>query len=385
MTDSVLGRDPFKRPSKLAPEQKSRTSGKKTKARKRRKPTGKTTEKKKTRPVTSKKTTEAAREPVVDEVEPVLITDADLDGKEIDRIELLEGADPSEGQFDNVLHSSTRFVRPSYYGEKLGRAYMRYHAEEVDPFGFDPVYWDKVEPFFKFLFDSYWRVDLLDVEKVPSEGRVLLVCNHSGTLPYDGAMLKVAVENHHPSARPVRFLVEDFVFHFPFLGSFMNRIGGVRACQDNARRLLENEQLVAVFPEGIKGIGKLFRDRYKLQRFGRGGFIKLALRASSPIVPVSIVGAEEIHPMLARLGWLARPLGLPYLPVTPTFPLLGPLGALPLPSKWKIQFGKPVNLDQYSAKDADDPLTVMQLAEKVRATIQQMTDELLKKRETAFK
>lgn len=360
MSKSVLGRDPFTRPRPVEEKPKP-----KKKAKKKAKP---------------KKAKPKPPPPA-----PPEIPDADAGAKkEIDRVELLEGAEAEEGAFQNILYKSTRFVRPSYYGQKLGEVGMKFRAEEVDPFGFDPVYWEKVEPVFEFLFDNYFRVELFGLENVPEQGRVLLVANHSGTLPYDGAMLKVAIENRHMSARPVRFLVEDFVFHFPFLGSFMNRIGGVRACQDNARRLLENEQLVVVFPEGVKGIGKLFKHRYQLQRFGRGGFIKLALRSNSPIIPVAVVGAEEIHPMLARLGWLARTLKLPYIPVTPTFPFLGPLGAVPLPSKWLIEFGKPLPLSQYTAADADDALKVMQLSEKVRSTIQQMVDELLKKRETAF-
>jgi len=275
-------------------------------------------------------------------------------------------------------------MRLSFYGSKLGQLGMRLHSEEVDPFGYDAVYWEKIEPFFRLLFESYWRVEVQGLQNIPDQGRVLLVTNHSGTLPYDGAMLKVAIENHHPSGRSVRFLTEDFVFHFPFLGTFINRIGGVRACPDNAKRLLQNEQLVVVFPEGVKGIGKLFRDRYKLQRFGRGGFIKLALHTQSPIIPVAIIGAEEIHPMLARLSWMARPLGLPYLPVTPTFPWLGPLGAIPLPSKWMIRFGEPISFSQYSSKDAEDLLTVMKLSEQVRNNIQKMVHQLLKEREHTF-
>lgn len=362
MTKPVLGRDPFTRPLPKVAKPK--------KVKRKRKPKPKKKAKAKTAKV---------------KPPPVTVTDTVTDTKkEIDRVELLEGAEAQEGAFQNLLYKSTRFVRPSFYGQKLGEVGMRFRAEEVDPFGFDPVYWEKVEPVFEFLFDNYFRVELFGLENVPDKDRVLLVANHSGTLPYDGAMLKVAVENRHMSGRPVRFLVEDFVFHFPFLGSFVNRIGGVRACQDNARRLLLNEQLVVVFPEGVKGIGKLFKDRYQLQRFGRGGFIKLALRTNSPIIPVAVVGAEEIHPMLARLGWLARTLKLPYIPVTPTFPFLGPLGAVPLPSKWLIQFGKPIPLTQYAPEDAEDALKVMQLAEKVRSTIQQMVDELLKKRETAF-
>ena len=360
MAKSVLGRDPFTRPRPVEEKPKK---------------------KKKAKPKAKK----AKPKPKPKPPPPVTVTDTDTDTKkEIDRVELLEGAEAEEGAFQNILYKSTKFVRPSYYGEKLGKVGMKFRAEEVDPFGFDPVYWEKVEPIFEFLFDNYFRVELFGLENVPEKDRALLVANHSGTLPYDGAMLKVAIENRHMSGRPVRFLVEDFVFHFPFLGSFMNRIGGVRACQDNARRLLENEQLVVVFPEGVKGIGKLFKHRYQLQRFGRGGFVKLALRTNSPIIPVAVVGAEEIHPMLTRLGWLARTLKLPYIPVTPTFPFLGPLGAVPLPSKWLIEFGKPMSLSNYTPEDAEDALKVMQLAEKVRSTIQQMVDDLLKKRESAF-
>jgi len=385
MTKPVLGRDPFSKPAPAAPGRRTgrgaAASGKKATPGKKSRPKKKT--KRKSRPKAPEELKERSA-PAAGQVEPIRISDEDLERRKFDRVELLEGAKAKEGSFENLLHSSTRFVRPSFYGEKLGKVHMRYHAEEIDPFGFDPVYWDKVEPFFEFLYDNYWRVEMEGIEKLPDEGRLLLVGNHSGTLPYDGAMLKVAIENHHPHSRAVRFLVEDFVFHFPFLGAFMNRIGGVRACQDNARRLLDDEQLLVVFPEGVKGIGKLFSKRYKLQRFGRGGFIKLALRTQSPIQPVAIVGAEEIHPMLASLRWLARPLGLPYLPVTPTFPWLGPLGAVPLPSKWMMRFGEVVSFDEYSPEDADDPLTVMKLAESVRSTIQDMVDELLKKRQGAF-
>ena len=211
-----------------------------------------------------------------------------------------------------------------------------------------------------------------------------MVANHSGVLPYDGMVIKLAVKLEHPAHRIVRPLVEDFIYHFPFLGASTSRVGAVRACQENAERLLSKEELVAVFPEGIKGNLKFYRQRYQLQRFGRGGFIRLCMHTRSPIIPVAVVGAEEIHPMLTRLGWLARTLKLPYIPVTPTFPFLGPLGAVPLPSKWLIEFGKPMSLSNYTPEDAEDALKVMQLAEKVRSTIQQMVDDLLKKRESAF-
>jgi 1-acyl-sn-glycerol-3-phosphate acyltransferase len=182
------------------------------------------------------------------------------------------------------------------------------------------------------------------------------------------------VRREHPQHRDVRWLAEDGIFHLPFLGSFTNRLGAVRACQENAERLLEHEALVAVFPEGVKGIGKLYRDRYRLQRFGRGGFIKLGLRMRTPVVPVAIVGGEETNPMLSRVEYLTRALGVPYFPVTPTFPLLGPLGLLPAPTKWKMFFGEPIDLEGYGPESAEDELLVGRLTELVRGEIQQALD-----------
>jgi len=218
---------------------------------------------------------------------------------------------------------------------------MRDRSDAVDEFGRDPRFAARVDPLLEFLYTRYFRVEAHGLENIPAEGRAIIVANHSGTLPYDGAMIMYAVRRDSPDHRDVRPLVEDFVFHFPYLGTLMNRIGGVRACQENAERLLEKGQLVAVFPEGEKGVGKLYRERYRLQRFGRGGFIKLALRTGSPIIPAAVVGAEEIHPMMGKITFLARSLGVPYLPVTPTFPLLGPLGLVPLPTKWTLRLARP--------------------------------------------
>ena len=298
---------------------------------------------------------------------------------EIDRQELFS---PSESQvrvIKQLVNLVTKYFSPFTYGARLGQMGMFWHSEEIGPFGFDPVFWRNVKPFFQFLFDKYWRIELNGTENIPREGRALLVANHSGCLPWDGIMLRLAVANQGEDFRPIHFLVEDFVFHFPFLGPFINRVGGVRACQDNAARLLQTENLVGVFPEGAKGIGKLYEKRYQLQRFGRGGFVRLAQRTQSPIIPVAIVGAEEIHPMLANFAWLAKNLGLPYLPITPTFPWLGPLGLLPLPSKWLIRFGKPIVFDQ-----AYDEHSTMEKAEQVRSTIQHMMDDLLHQRKNPF-
>ena len=290
---------------------------------------------------------------------------------------------PEDG--DKAAFDTARELLSSdFYLRKWGRIGMRNRSEEVDDFGFDPVYERKVLPFFDFLYERYFRVDVEGAANVPPEGRCLLVANHSGTLPYDGMMLKLAVKREHPQKRDVRWLAEDFIFHFPFLGSFTNRVGAVRACQENAERLLRQDALVAVFPEGVKGIGKLFKQRYQLQRFGRGGFIKLCLRTQTPIVPVAIVGAEETNPMLYRIEYLTKALGLPYFPITPTFPLLGPVGLLPAPTKWKIMFGEPVSFDGYGQEAADDEILVGRLAERVRATIQGMLDRSVGERRSVW-
>jgi 1-acyl-sn-glycerol-3-phosphate acyltransferase len=261
---------------------------------------------------------------------------------------------------------------------------MANRAEDVDEFGYDPVYEQRVLPFFDFLYEKYFRVEVHGLENVPDEGRCLLVANHSGTIPFDGIMLRLAIRREHPRHRDVRWLAEDVIFHFPFLGSFTNRLGAVRACQENAERLLEHEALVAVYPEGMKGIGKLFKDRYKLQRFGRGGFVKLCLRTRTPVVPVAIVGGEETNPMLARVERLTKALGIPYFPVTPTFPALGPAGLLPAPTKWKIFLGPQVDLEGYGAESAEDEILVGRLTEQVRSTIQETLNRAVGERRSVW-
>jgi 1-acyl-sn-glycerol-3-phosphate acyltransferase len=176
----------------------------------------------------------------------------------------------------------------------------------------------------------------------------------------------------------------DLVFRLPGVAPIARKAGNTLACHPDAERLLGNGELVGVWPEGFKGIGKPFSERYKLQRFGRGGFVSAALRTGAPIVPVSIVGAEEIYPMIANFGTLARLLGLPYAPITPTFPLLGPLGLVPLPSKWIIEFGEPIETAGLGAGAADDPMLVFNLTDQVRETIQSTLYSLLMQRRSVF-
>ncbi len=255
----------------------------------------------------------------------------------------------------------------------------------VDDFGFDPDLTDAVlmAPF-RPLYERWFRVETRGLEHVPDDGGVLMVANHSGTLPLDGIMTALALHDHHPAKRHLRPLGADLLLGMPFLGSLARKSGTTLACVPDAERLLAAGELVGVWPEGYKGLGKPFKDRYKLQRFGRGGFVAAALRTGAPIVPTAIVGAEEIYPIIGNLRGVARAVGLPYLPITPTFPLLGLAGLVPMPSKWIIEFGPPIRTDEYPPNAADDPMLVFDLADQVREAIQQALYRLLMQRRSVF-
>jgi len=257
---------------------------------------------------------------------------------------------------------------------------------EVDEFGFDVDLTDHVLlPPLRPLYDSWFRVETRGLDHVPDTGGALIVANHSGTLPLDALMTSLALADHHPAHRHLRLLGADLVFSLPFVAPIARKGGTTLACNADAERLLGDGELVGVFPEGFKGIGKHYRDRYKLQRFGRGGFVSAALRAGVPIIPCSIVGAEETYPVLGNVSSLARLLGLPYAPVTPTFPLLGPLGLVPLPSKWIIEFGEPIETGQMGGDAAaEDPMLVFNLTDQVRETIQSTLYSLLMQRRSVF-
>lgn len=255
----------------------------------------------------------------------------------------------------------------------------------VDEFGFDPQFNNAIVlPLLRFFFQNWFRVEVSGIENLPESGAGLVVANHAGTLPFDGMMLSVAVHDHHPANRDLRLLAADLVFDMPMLGPIARKAGHTMACSTDAHRLLAGGELTAVFPEGYKGLGKQFRDRYKLQRFGRGGFVSSALRTKAPIVPCSIIGSEEIYPMLADVKLLARVLGLPYFPITPLFPLAGPAGLIPLPSKWHIAFGKPIETGEYDEAAADDPMVTFEITDQVRETIQQTLYQLLSQRRNTF-
>jgi 1-acyl-sn-glycerol-3-phosphate acyltransferase len=262
--------------------------------------------------------------------------------------------------------------------------YFSWHTDRPDEFGYDPVYARTIDPWLRFLYRVWWRVEATGVDHVPATGPALVVANHSGVLPYDGAMMKLAIRQEHPAARECRMLMLDMFALLPVLAPALTKHGEIRANADNAVRVLRQGGLVGVFPEGVKGVGKHFRDRYRLARFGRGGFVRIALQTGAPIVPCAVVGAEEIHPVLARADWIGRPLGFPYFPLTPTFPWLGLLGFVPLPSRWSIDFGPPIPTDGHGAGAADDPILVNRLSEEVRDAVQRMIDGRLARRRSVW-
>ena len=234
------------------------------------------------------------------------------------------------------------------------------------------------------MYERWWRVQVEGTVNVPSHGRALMVANHAGIVPWDAIMMGTAIVKEHPLPRYPRFLVLNWAFNLPYISFALRKVGGVVASPYNAIRLLEHDELVGVFPEGVKGAGKDFKDRYRLQRFGRGGFVEIALRTRAPIVPVAVVGSEEIHPKIGESGLLARATGAPYFPITPTFPLLGPLGLVPLPSKWRIEFCEPIPTEEYGPEAAEDRGLVFELSEQVREVIQEKLYENLVKRGRAF-
>lgn len=255
---------------------------------------------------------------------------------------------------------------------------------ETDEWGKDPEYIEAALPFFTFLYTKYWRVELIGHTNVPEAGRALLVSNHSGQLPFDGAMLSTGLMQHHSAARELRALYASWFPTLPFVSDILVKTGQVLGNDENAQRLLEQDHLVAVFPEGYKGVGKLYRDRYHLARFGRGGFVRVALKTKAPLIPVAVVGAEETYLSLYKSQTLAKLVGFPYFPLSPTFPWLGPLGLIPLPTKWYIEIGEPIPTDHYPEGSDQNLMLISQLTDQIRDTVQRMLYERLAVRKSIF-
>lgn len=255
---------------------------------------------------------------------------------------------------------------------------------EVDPFGMDRELIDVVRPFTSFMYRTWWRTTTTGLEHVPNQGRTLLLANHGGLIPWDGVMIASSVLEDHPESRVVRNVFLEGFSTLPIVSQAMAAFGQVVGPPEFATDLLQNDELVCVFPEGVRGAGKLFKDRYRLARFGRGGYVESALRTGAPLVPVAVIGSDEIYPMIANVEPLAKVLGLPYFPITPFFPWLGALGAVPLPTHWSITFCEPISTAEYGPDGADDPLVVFMLSEQVREIIQDTVTSKLAERTSVF-
>jgi 1-acyl-sn-glycerol-3-phosphate acyltransferase len=259
-------------------------------------------------------------------------------------------------------------------------------SRELDDWGRSQRVFDVMEPVLDFYYRYWFRVEQQGIENVPAEGGALLVSNHSGALPPDGPMIMQAIRHEHPASRPLYMLGEHWFKGYPGVGMLTNKLGLVAAHPANAQRLLRDEgRLALVFPEGQKASRKLYWQRYRLRRFGRGGFVRTAMRAEVPVVPVAVIGAEEAMPIFAHVSALQRLTGLIYFPVNHAFPHFGLAAALMyLPAKFKIRFLEPIDLSDYCADDADDVSLVQRIAEDIRARIQSELDRMLASRASVW-
>ena len=248
-----------------------------------------------------------------------------------------------------------------------------------DPFGLDPAFRQLLLPAVRFLHDRYWRIEVSGADHLPAAGPALLLANHSGAIPFDGAMIVTAVELHR--GRTLRFLYDRFVENMGPVAAFYRKVGGAVASRENALALLRAGELVLLFPEGVPGVAKTFADRYRLRQFS-SGFVRLAVALDVPVVPVAVVGAEEIYPVVGRAESVGRLLGVPYVPLTPFFPLLGLLGTIPLPTKWFIRFGKPLRLSVPEGEVRTQRARAE--AAKVRRKVQAMVTRLTGRRQSIF-
>ena len=277
-----------------------------------------------------------------------------------------------------------RKLLPEQEFDRLMDIPIRDEGYGFDPFGLERESAAVAYVFARYLYKNWFRVESEGHEHIPLKGRGLIACNHSGVLPLDGAMVAVDMMHKLKTPRIVRSMVDNFMGFLPFLNVFFYRVGQVVGARRNFEDLLRQDELVSVFPEGTRGIGKPYSRKYKLVRFNVG-FIELALRFQASIVPCAVVGAEEQAPMLFNIKPLARLLGFPYFPVTPFFPLLGPVGMIPLPVKFHIRYGPAIEFyKEHPPEAADDPEIIRGLADKVQLGIQEMINGMLEKRKSVF-
>jgi 1-acyl-sn-glycerol-3-phosphate acyltransferase len=262
---------------------------------------------------------------------------------------------------------------------RVDRIPTRLGSHGVDAFGFNPESLKCAVGLGAWFYEHYFRCDTYGVNNIP-DGRCFIISNHSGQLPFDGGMLSMAAFLERDPPRFLRSMVERFVPSLPFVSTFLTRCGQILGTPENCRRLLENGEAILVFPEGVRGLNKTWEHRYRLQRFGQG-FMRLALETNTPIVPAAVIGAEEQAPSLFNVKSLGSLLGLPAVPITPTFPLVPGLGMLPYPTKYRIYFGEPMT---FHGNADDEDAAVLDRVQEVHARIQAMIDEGLAKRKNVF-
>ena len=292
-------------------------------------------------------------------------------------------------QFTETLRVRSARFEPASKGGDLGEFFaflrrsvgalgMRSRPAQIDDFGMDTSALSAAGPFLDFLADRYWRVETHRAESLPA--LALFVANRGGLLPYDGLILSHVLARKEPDRSRPRFLWTDGVESMPFVTPWLTRLGAVRAGRENAERLLRSGRSVIAFPEGASASRKSFADRYRVGSFGRGGIVRLALETGVPVVPVGIVGAEEVHPLLGRAPAVGAFPGLPFLPVTPTFPLLGVGGLLPLPVRWSIAFGEPIHWTEAETAAVGDELWLARTTASLRRRVESLVQEALETR-----
>lgn len=260
--------------------------------------------------------------------------------------------------------------------DRIARLDIKLNSAGFDRWGLHPETLRKFAPLLYLLYKKYFRVETAGLENLPPNGRALFIGNHGGQIPLDAMMAGLALLLDGEPPRIARAMVERWVPTVPFVSSLFTRIGAMVGDPMNCREILEHDQSVLVFPEGVRGSGKLFKDRYQLQRFGTG-FMRLALETKSPVIPVAVIGTEETYPSVYNFEKLAKLIGAPYLPVTPFFPLFGLFGLIPLPSKVTVRFGKPIYFEG-DPNESEDEIRIK--VQKVKEALQAEINEGLEKR-----
>ncbi len=267
--------------------------------------------------------------------------------------------------------------------EKEQPAFCDRYKNCDDRFGFKMATFARWYPVFRFCYEDYFKVHVQGIENVPTEGPGLLVGNHSGLLPLDGAMITMAMVGHHLVPRRVRYLVTDWFFTLPGVSDWIKETGQVRATLENAKELIVDNELVGIYPEGLRGVGKTLAERYRVHDF-HPGFVQLAISTQTPIIPIATVGGDEIYPNFINVKTVGQLLKMPFFPTTPAFPWLPfPLNFIPLPVRWMINIHEPIKLD-YPPEKAHDRKLVLKIAREIQYDIQRDLNRLLRERKSLF-